>query len=79
MFALTVSVRAEANQSSARSEKVDGVRNVFDVRAVDERRVHNYAVKLAEVPITLKEVGAYYLDAEGLAIISVVSGLPSGA
>ena len=55
------------------------MRKVFDVRAVDERRVHNYAVKLAEIPITLKEVGAYYLDAEGLAISSVVSGLPSGA
>lgn len=74
-----MSVRAEANQSSARSEKADGVRNVFDVRAVDERRVHNDAVKLAEVSITLKEVGAYYLDAEGLAISSVVSSLPSGA
>ena len=74
-----MSVRAEANQSSARSEKADSVRDVFDVSAVEERRVHNYAVKLAEVPITLKEVGAYYLDAEGLAMSSVVSGLPSGA
>ena len=74
-----MSVRAEANQSSARSEKGNSVPNVFDVCAVDERGVHNYAVKLAEVPITLKEVGAYYLDAEGLAISSVVSGLPSAA
>jgi hypothetical protein len=78
LFALTVAVRAEGNESSARLE-TDGVRDVFDVDAVDEGRVHYYAVKLAEVSITLKEVGAYYLDAEGLAIISVVSGLPSGA
>jgi hypothetical protein len=79
LFALTVSVRAEGNQPSTRLEETDGVRDVFDVHGVDEGRVHNYAVKLAEVSITLKEVGAYYLDADRLAIRAVVSGFPSGA
>ena len=53
------------------------VTTLFDVRAVDERRVHDYAVKLTEVSVTLKEVRAYYLDAYRLAISAVVSGLPS--
>jgi hypothetical protein len=64
---------------SARLEETDCVGDVFDVRAIDERRVHDYAVKLAEVSVTLKEVRAYYLDAEGLAISAVVSDFPAGA
>jgi hypothetical protein len=58
---LAGTVRAQGHQAAARLQHRQGMGDVFDVRALRERRVHQYGVEQAQIldiAAALQKVGA---------------------